>query len=179
VTMEYQNVQASVNFSHLLKGPGMLPCLCNRPILFVSSRGTPCIYTQMQKEKQNVMQRLKIWTKDSKSKIIVISEQFFNTILWKHFVMGGGEFGWLYGVVGSGCQYLLMTNLIISYSGKKRLNNIEYQIFPNRMVSLFKMLKGQEALLLLLLLSICIKFMYIYCVFLAVRFLILYKSILS
>ena len=43
VTMEYQNVQASVNFSHVIKGPGMFPGLCNRPILFVSSRGTPCI----------------------------------------------------------------------------------------------------------------------------------------
>ena len=42
VTMEYQNVQASVNFSHMIKGPAMLPGLCNRPILFVSSRGTPC-----------------------------------------------------------------------------------------------------------------------------------------
>jgi hypothetical protein len=45
VTMEYQNVQASVNFSHMIKGPGMLPGLCNRPILFVSSRGTPCTLT--------------------------------------------------------------------------------------------------------------------------------------
>jgi hypothetical protein len=35
--MEYQNVQASVNLSHLIIGSGMLPCLCNRPILFVSS----------------------------------------------------------------------------------------------------------------------------------------------
>ena len=43
VTMEYQNVQASVNFSHMKKGPGMHPGLCNRPILFVSSRLTPCI----------------------------------------------------------------------------------------------------------------------------------------
>ena len=42
--MEYQNVQASVNFSHLIIRPGILPCLCNRPILFVSSRGTPCSY---------------------------------------------------------------------------------------------------------------------------------------
>ena len=42
VTMEDQNVQVSVNFSHMIKGPGKLPGLCNRPILFVSSRGTPC-----------------------------------------------------------------------------------------------------------------------------------------
>jgi hypothetical protein len=40
--MEYQNVQASLNFSHMIKGPGMLTGRCNRPILFVSSRGTPC-----------------------------------------------------------------------------------------------------------------------------------------
>jgi hypothetical protein len=39
--MEYQNVQLSVKFSHMIKGPGKLPGLCNRPILFVSSRGTP------------------------------------------------------------------------------------------------------------------------------------------
>ena len=43
VTTEYQNVRASVNFPPLSIGPGMLPGLCNRPILFVSSRGTPCI----------------------------------------------------------------------------------------------------------------------------------------
>jgi hypothetical protein len=42
VTMEYQNVQASVNFSHMIKDPGMLPGLCNIPILFDSSQGTPC-----------------------------------------------------------------------------------------------------------------------------------------
>jgi hypothetical protein len=42
VTMEYQNVQASVNFSHMIKGPGMLPGLCNRPFLVDSSQGTPC-----------------------------------------------------------------------------------------------------------------------------------------
>jgi hypothetical protein len=42
--MKYPNVQASVNFSHLIIGPGMLPFLCNRPILLVSSRGTPCSY---------------------------------------------------------------------------------------------------------------------------------------
>ena len=40
--MEYQNVQASVNFTQLILGQGMLSCLCNTPILFVSSRGTPC-----------------------------------------------------------------------------------------------------------------------------------------
>jgi hypothetical protein len=43
VTMEYQNVQASVNLSHMIKGPGMLPGLFNRSILFDSSQGTPCL----------------------------------------------------------------------------------------------------------------------------------------
>ena len=44
VTMEYQNVRASVNFSHLIIGPGMLPGLCNKCILFISSRRSPCRY---------------------------------------------------------------------------------------------------------------------------------------
>jgi hypothetical protein len=42
VTMEYQNVRASVNCSTLIICPGMLPDLCNRPILFLSSCETPC-----------------------------------------------------------------------------------------------------------------------------------------
>jgi hypothetical protein len=48
--MEYQNVQVSVKFSHMLKGPGKLPGLCNRPILFVSSRGTPCMFWESVKK---------------------------------------------------------------------------------------------------------------------------------
>jgi hypothetical protein len=44
VTMEYQNVRASVNFSSLIIGPGMLLGLCNKCILFISSRGSPCMY---------------------------------------------------------------------------------------------------------------------------------------
>ena len=42
LTMKYQNVRASVNFSPLIIGPGIPPGLCNRPILFVSSCGSPC-----------------------------------------------------------------------------------------------------------------------------------------
>jgi hypothetical protein len=40
VTMEYQNVRASVNFPPQIKGPSMLPGLCNRPILYFSR--SPC-----------------------------------------------------------------------------------------------------------------------------------------
>ena len=35
--------------SPMIIGPGMLPSLCNRPILFVSSRGTPCRKIKFQK----------------------------------------------------------------------------------------------------------------------------------
>jgi hypothetical protein len=41
--MPWSHGIASVNFSHLIIGPGMLPCLCDRPIRFVSSRRTPCM----------------------------------------------------------------------------------------------------------------------------------------
>ena len=40
--MEYQNVRASVNFCHLIIGPGMLPGLSNRPKLYSSFSGSPC-----------------------------------------------------------------------------------------------------------------------------------------
>ena len=43
VTMEYQNVRASVNFCHLIIGPGMLPGLVKRPKLYSSFSGSPCM----------------------------------------------------------------------------------------------------------------------------------------
>jgi hypothetical protein len=43
VTMEYENVQASVFFSPLIIGPGIFPGLCNRPIPFLSSHETSCM----------------------------------------------------------------------------------------------------------------------------------------
>ena len=53
--MEYQNVRASVNFPPLIIGPGMLPGLSNRPILFVSSRGSPC-RMQMTRRRTNTFE---------------------------------------------------------------------------------------------------------------------------
>ena len=41
MTIEYQNV-STVNFPPLIIGPGMLPGLCNRTILYFSYSGSPC-----------------------------------------------------------------------------------------------------------------------------------------
>ena len=53
VTIEYQNVWASVNFCHLIIGPGMLPGLSNRPKLDSSFIGSPCILTNLWLEEPN------------------------------------------------------------------------------------------------------------------------------
>ena len=50
VTIKYQNVRSSVNFCHLIIGPGMLPGLSNRPKLYFSFSGSPCTAILIQEK---------------------------------------------------------------------------------------------------------------------------------